>query len=465
MGSAVPSIRLQVHLSRAGVLSRRRAEAAIAEGRVSVNGEVVDAQGVKVDPEIDLVELDGEPVGRPQPAATIMLHKPYSVLTTLDDPQNRATVGQLVADEPYHFVPVGRLDYHTEGLLLMTTDGSLIHRLLHPRFHVSKGYRVKVTGQVGDRALDRLRDGITLEDGPTRPAIVEVLERTPRTSWLEFVVSEGRNRLVRRMCEAVGHPARRVIRLEFGTLELGDLRPGQYRYLSVVELEALYRTAQLSPRSPPSRFAEVGTARLGATQRGRGPFPGQPHRRPGSPKTSSVATQHGSETQGRNLSPRRRIAPKGKAQRPDHAPVEDERLGLRPKPEPRIEVRPDGVPVRRAAGYPDTRVWRSERTRTGNRVSEDVPRATPPKPRRRHEGRSAAANELGHPVQSNRSTNPRSQTSERSAVPRAGPRSTPRGGPRSRPAPSGSHGKASPRSAPPWSRRKAGPRRGPRSGR
>jgi 23S rRNA pseudouridine2605 synthase len=324
-------------------MSRRRAEAAIDEGRVAVNGEVVTQQGVKIDPETDRVELDGEVVGRPQHPATIMLHKPAGVLTTLDDPRGRETVADLI-DEPYRFVPVGRLDFHTEGLLLLSTDGSLVHRLLHPSYHVPKGYRVKVGGAVSEATLDRLRQGIELEDGPTRPALVEVLERSPRTTWLEIVVSEGRNHLVRRMVDAVGHAARRVVRLEFGTLALQDLKPGQYRYLSPAEVDALYRTARLTAKSQPPRFGEVGVQPLGKARRGKGKIPGD-----GAPARPAPPLEPG----------RKKRLTKGRARPPDAPPVEDELLGVgKKKMDPKPRLRPDGVPAGRPSGYPETRVWR-----------------------------------------------------------------------------------------------------------
>lgn len=333
-------------------MSRRHAEEAISAGRVQVNGEVVTELGSKVDPARDRVALDGQRVGAPEPPATIMLFKPDNVMTTLDDPRERATVAELVKDEPYRFVPVGRLDYHTEGLLLMSTDGDLIHRLLHPRYHVPKAYRVRVKGKVSDAALDRLRDGVELDDGPTRPSIAEILDVDDRTTWLEIIVTEGRNHLVRRMCEAVGHEVRRIVRTEFGTLFVGDLKPGQYRYLSPDELRAVYRSADLSPQGGPPRFDEVGVAVMGASRRHKGPIPGVHE-----PKDGSAG--------------RRRIAEKGRA-KPRAAPVDDEELAeLRPRFQPKIaDPRPDGVPENRKAGYPDTRVWRSDRTRA--RPAEDV---------------------------------------------------------------------------------------------
>lgn len=268
------AVRLQVILSRAGVASRRKAETYIAEGRVAVNGKVVQELGAKADPESDVITVDGEVVGPRQEKATIILHKPVEVVTTLSDPEGRETVAALLAEEPYRFVPVGRLDYHTEGLLLLTTDGELMNRLLHPRYHVPKVYAVKVRGRPSGGALDRLRQGVKLEDGKTRPAIVDVLEEAPKHAWLRLVVSEGRNRLVRRMCDAISHPALRVVRTEFATIDLGDLKPATYRYLDRRELGRLYKTARL--KAPPGicqRAETIGTKRLGTARRGKGPLP------------------------------------------------------------------------------------------------------------------------------------------------------------------------------------------------
>ncbi|MEM7678792.1 MAG: pseudouridine synthase, partial [Myxococcota bacterium] len=276
-------IRLHVLLSRAGVASRRKAETLIKAGRVEVNGEVVRTLGAKADPERDRVAVDGVYVGARQPPTTLVLNKPVEVVTTLSDPEARETVADLVADEPYRFLPVGRLDYHTEGLLLMTTDGELSHRLLHPKYHVAKVYQVKVRGRPGRHALDRLREGVMLEDGQTRPAIVELLEDGERATWIEIVVAEGRNRLVRRMCDEVGHPALRVVRTELATIGLGGLKPGQFRYLLPAELAALYRTAHLPiPEELPERAEAAQRLILGAARRGKGPLPGDPRRRGGS---------------------------------------------------------------------------------------------------------------------------------------------------------------------------------------
>ena len=254
--------------------SRRAAERLITEGRVRVNGRVVTELGTRVDPEHDALCVDGAPVGGPEPLATVMVHKPVQVVSTMKDPEGRETVADLLPTEPYRLVPVGRLDYHTEGLLLLTNDGRLTERLLHPRYHVPKIYLVKAAGRVSKSAVDRLRSGVALEDGRTGPAVVEVVETGPRHTWLEIVVTEGRNRLIRRMVDAVGHTARRVVRTELATLALGSLRPGQYRYLDAGELHVLYRVARM-PDVPGlcDRARAVGIRSLGGARRSRGPVP------------------------------------------------------------------------------------------------------------------------------------------------------------------------------------------------
>lgn len=239
-----------------------------------VNGRVVTELGTRVDPEKDTLEVDEKPVGAAEPPATVMLHKPIQVVSTMKDPEGRETVADFVKGEPFRLVPVGRLDYLTEGLLLMTNDGRLTERLLHPRYHVPKVYLVKVAGRISPSAVDRLRTGVPLEDGPTGPAVVEVVERGTGYTWLEIVVTEGRNRLVRRMVDAVGHTARRVVRTELATLGLGNLRAGQYRYLEPGELQVIYRVARM-PKTPaaPDYARSLHGATRGKTRRSRGPLP------------------------------------------------------------------------------------------------------------------------------------------------------------------------------------------------
>ncbi|MEO5678270.1 MAG: pseudouridine synthase [Acidimicrobiales bacterium] len=227
--------RLQKVLARAGIGSRRVAEDLIGAGRVRVNGEVA-VLGRRVDPEQDVVAVDDTPIGTAQGLAYRLLNKPRGVVATADDPQGRPTVVQLVPDDP-RVVPVGRLDVDTEGLLLLTNDGQLHHRLTHPSFGVEKEYLAEVEGEPAPRALQRLRAGVELDDGVTAPAKAS----SPGPNLLKITLHEGRNRQVRRMCEAVGHPVRRLVRIRIGPLADGTLRPGSWRDLTVEEVRALER--------------------------------------------------------------------------------------------------------------------------------------------------------------------------------------------------------------------------------
>jgi len=228
--------RLQKVLARAGVGSRRVAEDLIQSRRVRVNGEVA-VLGRRVDPETDVVALDGTPIGTAPGLVYRLLNKPAGVVATADDPQHRPTVVQLVPAEP-RVVPVGRLDIDTEGLLLLTNDGQLHHRLTHPSFGVEKEYLAEVDGEVPARTLQRLRAGVELEDGVTAPAKAS----SPAPNVLRVTIHEGRNRQVRRMCEAVGHPVRRLVRTRIGPLTDHRLRPGAWRDLTRDEVRALERS-------------------------------------------------------------------------------------------------------------------------------------------------------------------------------------------------------------------------------
>jgi pseudouridine synthase len=228
-------VRLNAYLARAGVASRRRADDLIRGGRVRVNGEV--GQLNTVVGKRDVVEVDGERIVR-QPLSYVLLHKPAGVVTTASDPQGRPTVVELVPREP-RVVPVGRLDVNTTGALVLTNDGDLAHRLAHPRYGVPKVYEADIEGSPSPEAVARLRDGVELEDGVTAPADVRVLDRANRSSRLELTLHEGRKHQVRRMCEAVGHPVRRLHRPRYAELDLRGLEPGAWRELTAREVAAL----------------------------------------------------------------------------------------------------------------------------------------------------------------------------------------------------------------------------------
>jgi 23S rRNA pseudouridine2605 synthase len=229
-------MRLARFLAHSGVASRREAERIVAAGRVLVDGERA------LDPALDVgddnvVAVDGRRV-RPEPHEHYALHKPVGVVSTARDPQGRPKVTDLVPSAA-RLYPVGRLDADSSGLILLTNDGDLANALTHPRFEVVKRYRVRVAGDVREPALDRLRAGVELEDGVTAPAGAEVVERGRGETAIEVQVHEGRKRQVRRMCEAVGHPVIALERVRFGRLELGGLRPGEWRKLNSEEVAAL----------------------------------------------------------------------------------------------------------------------------------------------------------------------------------------------------------------------------------
>jgi 23S rRNA pseudouridine2605 synthase len=230
-------VRLNAYLARAGIASRRRADELIKAGRVRVNGrpgELSTFVGAA-----DAVEVDGRPVTR-QRLAYLVLHKPPGVVTTARDPQGRPTVVGLVPAEP-RVVPVGRLDADTTGVLLLTNDGQLAHRLAHPRYEVDKVYEVEVEGDPPETALRQLAEGVELDDGRTAPARARRLGR----GLLELTIHEGRKHQVKRMCEAVGHPARRLHRSRYAGLEVRGLAPGAWRELTTEEVASLRRLVGL----------------------------------------------------------------------------------------------------------------------------------------------------------------------------------------------------------------------------
>lgn len=236
---------MRVHraLAQAGVASRRGAERMITEGRVTVNG-VVATIGQVVSPG-DRIAVDGREVN-PEPIRTYVLNKPMGVVSTASDPEGRPTVLDGLPDD-VRLYPVGRLDIDTTGLLLITNDGDLAHRLMHPRSKVPKTYEVLVEGRVSAAGVRALRNGVELEDGPTQPARVEILDRAAvGGTWLSIEITEGRNRQVRRMCEAIGHRVRRLVRTRYGGLGMGRLKRGEYRMLSSAELARLEALAGLT---------------------------------------------------------------------------------------------------------------------------------------------------------------------------------------------------------------------------
>lgn len=234
--------RVQKILAGAGVGSRRKVEEMIAEGRVRVNGEVV-ALGAKADPIKDIIKVGNRRIHTSEPRIYIAMNKPRSVITSASDPEGRKTVLDLLPGIRFRVYPVGRLDYQSEGLLLLTNDGELANRLMHPSSEVGKVYHVKIQGQLEPGALSRLRKGVRLEDGLTAPARVTVLETGEKSSWVEIILHEGRNRQIRRMVEAVGHRVQRLRRMSIGPVTLGKLRAGESRMLTDDEVRQLGKAA------------------------------------------------------------------------------------------------------------------------------------------------------------------------------------------------------------------------------
>lgn len=228
--------RLQRFLARSGVASRRGAEDLIAAGRVRVNGVVVSEMGVKVTEGADAVTVDGREVSPVADHAYFALNKPAGYVTTLHDPEGRHTIAELMPDVGRRLFAVGRLDQDTTGLLILTDDGDLAHRLMHPRYHVEKSYVAVVRGAMGSASADALERGVTLDDGKTAPAQVAVLERGERTSTVRLTIREGRKRQVRRMLASVGHRVITLTRDRIGAVLLGDLAEGSTRPLSDDEI-------------------------------------------------------------------------------------------------------------------------------------------------------------------------------------------------------------------------------------
>lgn len=237
--------RLQKIISQAGIASRRESEKIILEGRVSVNGRIVTELGTKVQPKKDRIKIDGKPITAEQ-NVYILLYKPKGVMSTRQDPQGRKTVVDLVRDIPERIYPVGRLDYNTEGLLIMTNDGELTHGLIHPSKKIDKVYRAKITGIPAEEKLDLLRIGIKLSDGITAPARIHRLDVDPETksTQLEITIHEGKNRQIRRMFETIGHPVKQLKRVKFAFLTLAGLRRGKYRHLTPQEVTQLKDLAE-----------------------------------------------------------------------------------------------------------------------------------------------------------------------------------------------------------------------------
>ena len=231
--------RLQKILARAGICSRRRAEQYIADGRVRVDGELVKRPGLKVDPELATITVDGKAVQREQ-TITLLLHKPPGYVTTMSDPQGRPIVTDLLPEIQYRVFPVGRLDLNSEGALIMTNDGALSNKILHPRFEVNKTYEATVKGVPRPAALRILEQGIVLDGRKTWPADLRILRKKKGSTTLEIIIHEGKKRQVRKMFQAIGHPVLRLKRTAYGSLRLGSIESGKYRILTKNDIKKIF---------------------------------------------------------------------------------------------------------------------------------------------------------------------------------------------------------------------------------
>ncbi len=238
--------------------SRRAAEQLILEGRVRVNGKVVTELGTKADAENDHIKVDGKLINPSQPKTYIMLNKPTGYVTTLSDPEGRRTIQDLLKGVRTRVYPVGRLDYNTEGLLLLTNDGTFAHQITHPQYELPKTYRAKIKGVLDDKAVHALEKGVYLEDGRTSPAEVKKIRKETANSWIELTIREGKKRQVRRMLDRVGRSVIKLQRVRIGSLPLGTLPTGAYRHLTREEIEALSSLSTSRQTFKPTRSGKPG---------------------------------------------------------------------------------------------------------------------------------------------------------------------------------------------------------------
>ncbi|GAA1623282.1 pseudouridine synthase [Kribbella alba] len=237
--SGESGIRLQKALAQAGIASRRNAELLIEQGRVEVDGVVVNEFGTRVDPAVSVIRVDGERIPPITAHVYLVLNKPRGVVTTMSDPQGRPCIADFVQDRPERLFHIGRLDTDTEGLLLLTNHGEFAHRLAHPSYEVSKTYVAEVDGNVKPGVLRQLLDGVELEDGPAQADTVKVVSSVKGRTLIQLALHEGRNRIVRRMFDAVGHPVKRLTRTAIGPVRRGNLHTGEFRELEGKELGQL----------------------------------------------------------------------------------------------------------------------------------------------------------------------------------------------------------------------------------
>lgn len=231
--------RLNKIIAMAGITSRRRADELISQGLVSVNGREERRVGARAIWGIDVIEVDGRPIPDPPQKIYLMLNKPFGYVSTLHDPEGRPIIRDLIKDVKDRVFPVGRLDFDSQGLLILTNDGELSYRLMHPKFRIPRTYRVIVSGSLSDMSVEQLRKGILLEDGLTKPAEVGLVGKQKGRTIVTITIFEGRSREIRRMFDALGHKTLKLIRTAYGNLSLGSLRVGKYRHIKSVEVDGL----------------------------------------------------------------------------------------------------------------------------------------------------------------------------------------------------------------------------------
>jgi 23S rRNA pseudouridine2605 synthase len=327
--------RLQKIIAHAGFASRREAEAMIREGRVTVNGRVVDELGSKADPIRDHIKVDGKLITKPETHRYILLYKPKEVMTTVEDPQGRKTVIDLVKGVRERIYPVGRLDYHSEGLILLTNDGDLAYKVSHPKHGSVKTYHVKVRGVPTERIVEKLERGITIDGKRTLPCEIDKMKTTGRSlgksedegnSWYEVRLREGRTQQIRKMFQAVGHPVSKLRRVAIGPIADPKLGSGDWRELSPKEvkmLETMQEPAKVKPRRTAARPAKKKPA-AAATASKKKPAAKRPAaKRPAAKSTSSTRKTSGPRPSG----PRATAAPRRSSASRDARPTRETRRG------------------------------------------------------------------------------------------------------------------------------------------